>query len=564
MKAFSRRIRLVFPLLLLAASASAQWSVVAPKLLGIDTEYGAMQFRDGVVWAGCSNLWSSKDSGMTWQEINNFSQDMITDIAFYDKVTGLVCTLKGVFLTKDGGKNWSRVLNDEFRKVSFNGSSKIMHALTYLGILWSSADGGLNWYESNAGSTTRSIAVANDRNIYVMDQFQTGNFGGSSISKDIGKSWSAHGQIIDGDCYTISVDSCDPKRLYLVGEQAYNPTDEIAKLSLSLDGGVTWQTTASHDIHSSFYYSGAMTTTKYGVFVGTLSKDGVLRSMDQGMTWKAIGGPAISADSRMIAAVDDNIILASDSAGTIWLTRNSGGDSLAAHPADVVTFTPSSLFATDTIHCDSIVGTVHISRTCFAPYPGQVSIAGPDSSSFRLISSNGDSASIMLVPNSTGKLNASLVVNLSNGKSDTVPLQGFSTATPYKYSFTPASLFKTDTVQCDSIPRSVRISRTGCFGANPKQLTIAGPDSASFQILYSDSDSVLVNLLPNSTGPLNASLLIKLSDGTNDSLSLLGYCKTAIWDYSFAPANLFSKLDSPYLLTTTLIFSAPSWDNTLI
>jgi hypothetical protein len=277
------------------------------------------------------------------------------------------------------------------------------------------------------------------------------------------------------------------------------------------------------------------------------------------MTWKSIGGPAINVDSRDIAAIDANTVFAADSNGSIWVTRNGGGDSLPPPPPGVVTISPPTLFASDTIQCDSIVRTIRMTRTCFAPYPGIATIAGPDSVSYQIVSSNGDSVSVLLLPNSSGKQSASIIVNLSDGNNDTVPLLGYSEAAPYKYSFTPPALFSTDTIQCDSLVSSATISRVGCFGASPQQFSIVGPDSASFQIISSDSDSVSVIFLPNSTGATNASLLLNLSDGTSDSLPLTGYCKTPIWNYSYTPATLFytdSLLSCDPPVTDTILINA--------
>ncbi len=98
----------LIPLLLSAGVSRAQWTNVRPNLLhGTDT-VGAMQFRDGIVWAGGNNLWSSPDSGKTWQQSLAFPNgDSITDIAFYDRLHGVVSVIdNGFFITNDGGNSW--------------------------------------------------------------------------------------------------------------------------------------------------------------------------------------------------------------------------------------------------------------------------------------------------------------------------------------------------------------------------------------------------------------------------------------------------------------------------
>ena len=45
------------------------------------------------------------------------------------------------------------------------------------------------------------------------------------------------------------------------------------------------------------------------IFVASLS-EGILRSTDQGFSWKNIGGPNATGDTRSLCAVNDNILFA--------------------------------------------------------------------------------------------------------------------------------------------------------------------------------------------------------------------------------------------------------------
>ena len=75
-------------------TATAQWSNVAPNLLGpIPTEkqgFGNIAYKDGLVWVGRTELWMSPDTGKTWTKMHNSFGGTITQIQFFDKNTGLV------------------------------------------------------------------------------------------------------------------------------------------------------------------------------------------------------------------------------------------------------------------------------------------------------------------------------------------------------------------------------------------------------------------------------------------------------------------------------------------
>ncbi len=533
--------------LLLAQSASGQWKNVAPNLLDGTGFYGAMQFRDGIVWAGAESLWSSTDLGATWRQSVNFANAEINDIAFFDRRNGLVATQRdGVFHTTDGGLSWQRVLPPgSFPKVGFNGSAKIMHALDFSGIFYTSTDGGGNWVKSNvSGGEARSFAIAPDRTIYVQlsQDYSNPYTGKVFISKDLGRTWQPGAGIVDGDSYTVSADSCDPNRLCLVNEQIFNPSDGNAKLYLSADGGASWVTTASHP---TLFYSGTLTTTSDAIFAGTLDTDysakyGIVRSTDRGITWQSIGGPGVASDTRNIAAMNRNVVFAADPSGSIWLTTNGGGDSAKSAPLGSLALTPKSLFGRDTLTCDSIFREVAIARFG-CPEPSIISsmIVGKDSQDYRIDSVGYDSIYLALQPRGTGLRSGMLVINLSDGSSDTLALNGF--VLPYSGSATLStnSLFESDTLHCDSLTLPVYITSTGCRPPLPIRFVISGPDSNGYRILDSAADSISIEWNPQTSGAQTATLFALLADGQLDSVALGGYSASPPFVYSFSPQSLF-------------------------
>src|SRR5947207_661134 len=114
--------------LLAGSDIRAQWTNVAPGIIAGNT-YGALIYKDGMLWAGHSQLYSSPDSGKTWTR-NSFSGGTIQDIQFYDRFTGIISTQTGVYITRDGGFSWTELGSiPNCRSIAFGGSASVIYAL---------------------------------------------------------------------------------------------------------------------------------------------------------------------------------------------------------------------------------------------------------------------------------------------------------------------------------------------------------------------------------------------------------------------------------------------------
>ena len=329
-------------LLLCAGSIQAQWQDAASNLLPPPTQHvGALRARGAVAWAGTTALYYSNDTGATWHESLTFpSYAGIMDIAIYDSLYVLVGTEgDGLYLTTDAGQTWTNMSPDYsssqlwYTQVAFDGSDSVLLALSYnSSTLYTSTNQGGTWTASQttfSGSTgSLCFAIAADKTIYV--ESYTGGTGWVNKSTDMGQTWLSDGGPTDGDSNTLTADSCDAGRLYLVNEnvvaQSTNlESDHNARLELTMNGGTTWRAISVEPLD---YYSGAMATTWNVLYLGTVSDGanaGTERSTDSGETWQNIGGPSEEFDTRTIAAVNNNTVLVLDPSGSIWRTTNSGG-----------------------------------------------------------------------------------------------------------------------------------------------------------------------------------------------------------------------------------------------
>ena len=401
---------------------------------------GAIHFKDGILWAGWADLWLSNDTGKTWfQSSINLAGGIITDINFYDKLNGLVSTAEqGVFLTRDGGLNWKRILAAQHcTNIAFNGSPNIIHAITAgdvpspTGLLHTSIDGGTTWTASwPGGDFSECFTVAKDKTIYVLCSHDNtlGLPGFVSSSRDLGNTWQQSSTEVDGDSYTICSDSCFSQNLYVANEDytaSPNIPNGLSDLYYSTNAGKVWTSAVSF---LAPYLTGAMTCTTNTIYASSLVR-GLYRSTDQGVTWKNIGGPpSMAFDSRNITCINDNIVFALDDQGSIWETTNSGGDSLSIVRINDLILSQNSLFTTDSlIVCDtSVSGFFYLQPMgCVPPTVTMIEIRGSDSMSYTTIPIAGDSIGVQFLPIFDSLNNSQLVLTLSDGRQKTLTLSGY-------------------------------------------------------------------------------------------------------------------------------------------
>ncbi len=221
-------------------------------------EYGRLPWK--VISGGeGSGLYKSTDSGETWEKIQKGLPDQLGKMAVSvcrsnsDKVYLLLESdsdkeLGGLFVSNDGGANWTRVTNDH---------RLIQRAWYYIELFTDpldentiyvlsapalrSIDGGKTW--ENLSGTHGDfhdlwINPHNSKNMVIA------NDGGAGVSVNYGKTWSTQRNMPTAQFYRINVDNSFPYRIY-AGQQD-NSSVVIASQELN-SGGITeasWTYTA--------------------------------------------------------------------------------------------------------------------------------------------------------------------------------------------------------------------------------------------------------------------------------------------------------------------------------
>jgi photosystem II stability/assembly factor-like uncharacterized protein len=552
----------------------SQWKKIAPNLMIGNQSYTcAIHFKDGVLWAGGyrSELYVSRDSGSSWTtSIINDSVASFNEIEFYNKNIGVVSTMRdGIWITYNGGQSWKRIYKGRgCPKVFFNKSPNIIHAIGYDGTFHTTLDGGTSWRSIGIGSEANSFAIGLDGVIHAFVIHFVGlySYGKVMSSSDLGLTWTTKNATVDGDCYSISADSCDPNKLYLINEDYINRNNGISQVYMSTDAGNTWSTMFQAPRK---YLSGAMTSSKNTLYAGIKRDDftgGFLRSSDRGNTWQELSGPASIADSRSITKANNNIFFAIDDAGSIWKTVNNSGDSLIDVALKSGGRTISdTLFQHDSLYfCDSprIKRRTFVFTDCSEHKLVSQRIEGRDSADY-FIEPNVDSMSsyvktkISFKPADLGSRNAQVVLTFENGAKIIIPLRGFSKGpTKFTYSHSPVKLFSNDSLfLCDtSLRRTLVLASDQC--PRPKILSqeIVGKDSMDYTVekfFFTDTlrsyDSISIAFHPSVEGKRNAKYRLTLEDSTVVEFELEGYCKGQ------TPLLYSSKPDSAFIMDSLFL-----------
>jgi photosystem II stability/assembly factor-like uncharacterized protein len=444
----SNRIRCLWLLLLLLAgndSVFAQWKNLAPNLISTAGRAGAgvITYSSGKIWAAVTTtIWMSPDEGKTWQivpaPIDPSKNNMISDIDFYDANIGIVSSINGdACITRDGGQTWTVIKVPGFTlawQAKFVASPTTIVAFAIgnpdLNVLIS-LDGGTTWNPTNPFPPHSNLFINHiivrkkDSSIYVLAD-QAGDGSTIDYTSDNGTTWKQTSTFYT-DCYSLALDPCFDNTFYVMNEGTVQvEPDNKGRIFTSVNRGGSF---TPANLQSSSYYAGSLVCAPAGtLYAQTQTTDGVIRSTDRGATWKSIGGPSGFFDCHFIYCKDDNTIFALDTFGSVWVTYNSGGDSLKGLPVPNLSISADSLFVQDSLTvCDPPLQRFFDVTTsgCSPPHIAKSEIIGVDSLSYFQIPASGNTLGVTFTPQHPGAESALLVMTLTDGAKDTIVLRGY-------------------------------------------------------------------------------------------------------------------------------------------
>ena len=235
-----------------------------------------------------AGLFRSADGGATWEQIHDLRQKQVWSLASWAADSHVIAagTEDGIFLTRDGGENWTHI--------SPQGYSGPQPAVSlafdpaHRNILYAGTP-HLAWKTTNGGATWRSIH---------------------------------RGMHEDSDIFSIDVDRNRPRRLF---------AGACSGIYRSLDGGNTWAS-LEQAVGSQFrtYIVARPPRGADALFVGTDS--GLLLSPDAGATWRKLSRQAARSvafdpfDPRRVFVATDQGILRSEDGGSNFAEASQGLD----------------------------------------------------------------------------------------------------------------------------------------------------------------------------------------------------------------------------------------------
>ena len=266
-------MKLLVPLLLLAATASAQWTPVpVPTTAGFR---GLSVVSDNVIWASGTGgtVIRTIDGGKTWSVITVPGAEQLDfrGLHAFDDHTAIIISSgpaeKGqarIYRTADGGKTWQQVFEEKRDGIFFDAIAfwDRRHGIVLSDpvdghfALFRTNDGGLTWSQippatlppalPNEGAFAASnscLTVQGEKNVW----FATGGASVARVfrSRDRGKSWQVSETPMrpkNASSGIFSLAFTDSKHGIAVGGDYQHPeSSDLPNVLRTSDGGQTWQ-----------------------------------------------------------------------------------------------------------------------------------------------------------------------------------------------------------------------------------------------------------------------------------------------------------------------------------
>lgn len=259
---------------------------------------------------GSSSLWKTTDGGKNWFDPFQFDHALtcvygngnLIVTTSWDNWDGLLNATDGGLYSTDGGQNW---ITGFIPGGSGNGGNGIAFSDALNGVVSEmnpDNGGSYHWYTTDGGNNWRQT---NSTNQY--------------------ESWSVYG--VAG------------KHMFLTANEGQLGTGGTPhqQINWSSDGGATW---ARRFYFPHMQFTGTIDGMDSVLYVQTDTEvvrgdpsivEGMYRSTDLGLSWKYIGGPAHSRDTRfVVTGCSGEVVYAFDGFGGVWKTTDGGDGTLKA------------------------------------------------------------------------------------------------------------------------------------------------------------------------------------------------------------------------------------------
>lgn len=309
-----------------------------------------------IVFAATSvGVFRSWDDGLTWHPPSSgtlppLAEGLALSPDFARDRTVYTCAVDGLYRSSDAGDSWRPMLvGSRILGAACLDGDVVLAGTEADGVL-RSADGGRTWQSASAGLRDLSVSCLAARGGHAFG----GTESGLHRSRNSGQTWRAVGPETPIQCVAMSADGS----LVLVGTERdglFRSTDTgttwravdledcrsvsalaIAadhvvaatprSIAVSHDAGATWRTTSVSGVVL------ALAISREGLLAG-LHHDGIVRSVDDGVTWsppdagvnaRVISAAAFGRDGTLYIADLDAGLRVSADAGASWRTCGEG------------------------------------------------------------------------------------------------------------------------------------------------------------------------------------------------------------------------------------------------
>lgn len=589
----------------------ATWSVITPPAkpaAALIYEADLFDANNGVITAAGS-VYLTTNAGATWTTIQSRIGTCVS-VKFLRSAQEIVCLYNSgpMLLTRDGGLTWSTITPTGFNFMDHlvtRRSGEIAVIINNVGgsrVAWTTNDGA-SWTYSNGtydyDCWSMAIDSCNVDAFYVVNEelyARTDRTCGIYVSNNKGQSFTRTSSTADLAYFCGSVSTASGGIVFaqtisggiirtndngntwvsIGGPNGAHDSRTISSVSkdtiYAIDrSGDIWKTTNSGGFPVSPTYSSALVINPPSLFDGTYTQlcDSLTRSFR--ITRGVCNPPNINnvfvqgvnpSDYKITYVAQDSVTIrfkpgaiGMRSAQAIFVLSNNTNmiRDLHGSGADTgyrVTFNPASLFDGDSVlPCETSTRRVSFSLSgCRTPNVVSQYISGIAAGDYSVVPYNDSAVITFTHPSQIGLRQAMYTIQLSDGRTYSIPLNGIGADAGPDLVINPPILFGSDNLFfCRSTTRSISIALGPCATSSVRSDTIIGTAAGDYIITkgapntLTGKDSVTITFRPTSAGVRDAFYEITLANGSKFVIRLAGSGTDPGKDLYSKPTVLFEK-----------------------